>query len=81
MIVVRQVDNLEEYRKLLQNFNHQGRELIKLLTLYYIKDLSIAAGGLSSSIEKVCESYHEAEHLIRLAKRWGIEPKIHSIYD
>jgi carbohydrate diacid regulator len=80
IVVLRQVDNNEEYRKLLQRFEKQSRELINLFEVYSIKDPSIAAGSLSPSIEKVSQSYQEAEHLIRFAKERGIEPRIYTNY-
>ena|SRR5690625_553738 len=81
IVVVRQVNNMEDYRKLLELFNKQSGDLIRLLEVYSIKDPSIAAGSLSISIEKISESYQKAEHLIRFANERNIEPKIHTIYD
>lgn len=80
IVVMRQVEHTEDYRKLLQQFDKQSRELINLFAVYSIKNLSIAAGSLSPSIETVSESYQEAENLIRFAKERDIEPKIVTNY-
>ncbi|GAB3793293.1 sugar diacid recognition domain-containing protein [Virgibacillus kimchii] len=81
IVIVRQVNHVEEYKKLLQQFDKQSRTLIKLLDVYDIKNPSIAAGSLSNSIENVNESYHEAENLIRFAKEKMIEPTILTNYN
>src|SRR5699024_4314108 len=49
IVVMRQVEHTEDYRKLLQQFDKQSRELINLFAVYSIKNLSIAAGSLSHS--------------------------------
>jgi carbohydrate diacid regulator len=80
IVVLRQVKTAKEYKELLEQFDKQSRELIKLFAVYSIKIPSIAAGSLSSSIETVNASYQEAENLIRFAKEQDIEPKILTNY-
>lgn len=81
IVVVRQVGSEGEYRELLQQFEKQSRELIRLYRIYSIKDPSIAAGSLSPAIEQVSESYHEAVKLIQFAKERSLESNIHTIFD
>jgi carbohydrate diacid regulator len=81
IVILRQVDDKEQYRKILTQFDKQSRELIKLFKIYSITDLSIALGGLTPAIEQVSDSYHEAVHLIQFAKERDFETNIHSPFD
>jgi carbohydrate diacid regulator len=81
IVILRQVENKEEYREVLTQFDQQSRNLINLFKIYSITEPSIAVGSPTPTIEAASESYHEAEHLIQFTKERNFSKKVHSPFD
>ncbi|MBR7552736.1 CdaR family transcriptional regulator [Allobacillus sp. GCM10007491] len=63
---------IEDYKEQLKEFDTQAKRFSEQANRLSIKEVSIAAGPLVSSIDELTNSYQKADLLIRFAKKNGL---------
>lgn len=81
VILVKSVETKTDYFNEMQNFQENGRLLIKMLHSLQVDNTLIASGSLCHSLHHIDESFAEAEYLIKYGKKENMSPKVYNYHN
>lgn len=80
IILLKPVQSEHNYMAALEYFIEQSSYLTDMFKTYQITNISIAAGKLCHTIDRISESYQEAESLIKFGRQLDISPRIYTFH-
>ncbi|WP_188454569.1 PucR family transcriptional regulator [Virgibacillus oceani] len=81
IVLLNTSENENEYLVMMKEFMNKSQQFLQMLTVYHIHQVSIAAGNMCSSIDRLYQSYHEAESLTRFGRKTAISPAVYTYYN
>lgn len=80
IILLKPVQSENDYLTALEQFTEQSYHLTDMFEAYQITNISAAAGNLCHTIDRISESYQEAESLIKFGRQLNISPNIYTFH-
>ncbi|ALX48448.1 CdaR family transcriptional regulator [Lentibacillus amyloliquefaciens] len=80
IILLKPVQSEHDYLDVLEQFIEQSYHLIDMFETYQITNISVAAGNMCHTIDRISASYQEAESLIKFGREFDISPGIYTFH-